>query len=146
MCSIQTVTDKFVRLQSDLLLLLLLYLHSMCTWVFLLIFPYLLHMFRYNVLNGSWKEGKWKQFCEVFTFIPSGTIHEYKCSAQIILLSSNTVLQNGKSPCTCMLIILTFWHTDIVQAIPNQLRLKGRAVEPVTIATRKSDYKIKDYW
>lgn len=92
------------------------------------------------------KEGKWKQFCEVFTFIPSGTIHEYKCSAQIILLSSNTVLQNWKSPCTCMLIILTFWHTDIVQAIPNQLRLKGRAVEPVTIATRKSDYKIKDYW
>lgn len=34
MCSIQTVTDKFVRLQSDLLLLLLLYLHSMCTCFF----------------------------------------------------------------------------------------------------------------
>lgn len=93
-------------------------------------------------------KGKWKQFCEVFTCIPSGTIHEYKCSAQIILyvLSSNTFLQNGKRLCTCMLIILTFWHTDIVQAIPNQLWLKGRAVEPVTIATRKSDYKIKDYW
>lgn len=51
--------------------------------------------------------------------IPSSTIHEYKCSAQIMLLSCNTVLQ--KSSCTSMLIILTFWHTDIVQSIPNQL-------------------------
>lgn len=97
------------------------------------------------IMNGCWQ---WRKVETVpWSFYKTQLYH---VSPPAQYMNTNVVHKScymyylvlQKSSCTSMLIILTFWHTDIVQSIPNQLWLKGRAVEPVTIATRKRDYKI----
>lgn len=79
-------------------------------------------MFMYNVWLLAIKESentslKFLHVSLLAQYMSTNVVHK----SYYIVLSSNTVLQNGRRSCTCMLIILTFWHTDIVQAIPNQL-------------------------